>query len=44
MKERAAGLEFALERNDPAPGWSYRRIILQSPSGYHVALVGPRET
>jgi hypothetical protein len=41
---RAAGLEFAVERNDPAPGWSYRRILLQSPSGYRVALEGPRET
>lgn len=40
---REAGLEFELERNDPAPGWSYRRLILNSPSGYRVALEGPRE-
>ncbi|MGI8681116.1 MAG: VOC family protein [Mycobacteriales bacterium] len=41
---REAGLEFTTEQNDPAPGWSYRRLILRSPSGYRVALEGPRET
>lgn len=41
---RQAGLSFTTEQNDPAPGWSYRRLILQSPSGYRVVLEGPRET
>ena len=41
---RQAGLEFTVEQNDPAPGWSYRRLILRSPSGYRVVLEGPRET
>ena len=40
---RAAGLIFELERNEPAPGWSYRRLILTSPSGFRVALEGPSE-
>ncbi len=40
---RRAGLEFTIEQNDPAPGWSYRRLILRSPSGYRVALEGPHE-
>lgn len=40
---RSAGLEFTPEQNDPAPGWSYRRLILRSPSGYRVVLEGPRE-
>ena len=38
-----AGLEFELERNDPTPEWSYRRLLLLSPSGYRVALEGPNE-
>lgn len=41
---RTSGLEFETEQQDPAPGWSYRRLILNSPSGYRVALEGPRET
>lgn len=41
---RRAGLEFTTEQNDPAPGWSYRRLILRSPSGYRVVLEGPSET
>lgn len=41
---RSAGLQFDIEVNDPAPGWRYRRLILRSPSGYRVALEGPRET
>lgn len=41
---RKGGLEFTTEQNDPAPGWSYRRLLLHSPSGYRVALEGPRET
>jgi len=39
----AGGLEFTMEQEDPAPGWRYRRLILRSPSGYRVALEGPRE-
>jgi hypothetical protein len=38
-----AGIDYELERNDPAPGWSYRRLILQTPSGYRLALEGPNE-
>jgi catechol 2,3-dioxygenase-like lactoylglutathione lyase family enzyme len=38
-----AGLEFQVERNDPAPGWGYRRLLLLSPNGYRVALEGPNE-
>jgi predicted enzyme related to lactoylglutathione lyase len=33
-----AGLEFEVEQNNPAPGWSYRRLLLQTPSGYRLAL------
>jgi catechol 2,3-dioxygenase-like lactoylglutathione lyase family enzyme len=33
-----AGIAFEVEQNDPAPGWSYRRLILQTPSGYRLAL------
>jgi hypothetical protein len=40
---RAAGLEFEMEHNDPAPGWSYRRLILCTPSGYRLALEGENE-
>ena len=40
---RRAGVDFREEREDPAPGWTYRRLILRSPSGYRVALEGPRE-
>jgi catechol 2,3-dioxygenase-like lactoylglutathione lyase family enzyme len=40
---RAAGLEFELEHNDPAPGWTYRRLILRTPSGYRLALEGENE-
>jgi catechol 2,3-dioxygenase-like lactoylglutathione lyase family enzyme len=28
-----AGLEFTLEREDPAPGWHYRRLILGRRAG-----------
>ncbi len=38
-----AELSYELEHNDPAPGWSYRRLLLRSPNGYRVALEGPRE-
>lgn len=40
---REAGLEFELEQNDPAPGWTYRRLLLQTPSGYRLALEGESE-
>ena len=40
---RGTGLKFTIEKNDPAPGWSYRQLILCSPSGYRGALEGPRE-
>jgi catechol 2,3-dioxygenase-like lactoylglutathione lyase family enzyme len=40
---RAAGISFELEQNDPAPGWSYRRLLVQTPSGYRLALEGPNE-
>jgi catechol 2,3-dioxygenase-like lactoylglutathione lyase family enzyme len=35
---KKAGIEFEVEQNDPAPGWSYRRLIMQTPSGYRLAL------
>jgi catechol 2,3-dioxygenase-like lactoylglutathione lyase family enzyme len=40
---RGAGISFELEHNDPAPGWSYRRLLIQTPSGYRLALEGPKE-
>jgi catechol 2,3-dioxygenase-like lactoylglutathione lyase family enzyme len=40
----AAGLEFSMEQENPAPGWRYRRLILRSPSGYRVVLEGPNES
>jgi catechol 2,3-dioxygenase-like lactoylglutathione lyase family enzyme len=40
---RSAGISFELEQNDPAPGWSYRRLLVQTPSGYRLALEGPKE-
>jgi catechol 2,3-dioxygenase-like lactoylglutathione lyase family enzyme len=40
---RSAGISFELEQNDPAPGWSYRRLLIQTPSGYRLALEGPKE-
>jgi catechol 2,3-dioxygenase-like lactoylglutathione lyase family enzyme len=40
---RRAGITFELEQNDPAPGWSYRRLLVQTPSGYRLALEGPNE-
>ncbi len=40
---RAADLRYELELNEPRPGWSYRRIILETPSGYRLALEGPNE-
>jgi catechol 2,3-dioxygenase-like lactoylglutathione lyase family enzyme len=40
---RGAGISFELEQNDPAPGWSYRRLLIRTPSGYRLALEGPNE-
>ena len=40
---RAAGLDFELEHNNPAPGWTYRRLLLRTPSGYRLALEGESE-
>ncbi|HEY1671867.1 MAG TPA: VOC family protein [Streptosporangiaceae bacterium] len=40
---RSAGISFELEQNDPAPGWFYRRLLIQTPSGYRLALEGPKE-
>lgn len=40
----AAGLDCEVEQNNPAPDWSYRRIILETPSGYRLVLEGPNET
>jgi catechol 2,3-dioxygenase-like lactoylglutathione lyase family enzyme len=39
----AAGIAFEIENNDPAPGWSYRRLLIETPSGYRLALEGPNE-
>jgi catechol 2,3-dioxygenase-like lactoylglutathione lyase family enzyme len=35
---RALGLDYEVEENNPAPDWSYRRILLVTPSGYRLAL------
>jgi catechol 2,3-dioxygenase-like lactoylglutathione lyase family enzyme len=40
---RSAALEFETEHNNPAPGWSYRRLILRTPSGYRLVIEGPNE-
>jgi catechol 2,3-dioxygenase-like lactoylglutathione lyase family enzyme len=40
---RAAGITFDLEDNNPAPGWTYRRLLIRTPSGYRLALEGPNE-
>jgi len=39
----SAGIGFDLEHNNPAPGWTYRRLLLRTPSGYRLALEGPNE-
>jgi hypothetical protein len=33
----------ATAANDPAPGWTYRRLLLRTPRGYRLALEGPNE-
>jgi catechol 2,3-dioxygenase-like lactoylglutathione lyase family enzyme len=40
---RSAGISFEIEQNDPAPGWTYRRLLIRTPSGYRLALEGPNE-
>ncbi|MEV0797830.1 VOC family protein [Kribbella sp. NPDC050281] len=40
---RAAGLQYELEVNEPTPTWKYRRLLLQTPSGYRLALEGESE-
>jgi DNA-binding transcriptional regulator YbjK/catechol 2,3-dioxygenase-like lactoylglutathione lyase family enzyme len=40
---RSAGIPFVLEYETPAPGWRYRRLVAETPSGYRLALEGPRE-
>jgi catechol 2,3-dioxygenase-like lactoylglutathione lyase family enzyme len=40
---KAAGLQYELEVNEPAPNWKYRRLLLQTPSGYRLALEGESE-
>ena len=40
---RSAGIGFDLEHNSPGPGWSYRRLLIRTPSGYRLALEGPNE-
>ena len=40
---RSAGISFDLERNNPAAGWTYRRLLIRTPSGYRLALEGPNE-
>jgi hypothetical protein len=39
----SAGISYELEQNNPAPGWAYRRLLIRTPSGYRLALEGPRE-
>ena len=40
---RSAGISFELEENNPAPGWSYQRLLICTPGGYRLALEGPNE-
>ncbi|TCC46835.1 VOC family protein [Kribbella capetownensis] len=40
---KAAGLQYELEVNQPTPTWKYRRLLLQTPSGYRLALEGESE-
>lgn len=36
-----AGIGYELEHNNPAPGWTYRRLLIRTPSGYRLGLEGP---
>jgi hypothetical protein len=40
---RSEGISFELEHNEPAPGSAYRRLLIQTPSGYRLAIEGPNE-
>ena len=40
---RSAGISFELEHNNLAPGWTYRRLLMRTPSRYRLALEGPNE-
>jgi catechol 2,3-dioxygenase-like lactoylglutathione lyase family enzyme len=40
---RSAGIDFELEHNNPGSGWTYRRLLIRTPSGYRLALEGPNE-
>jgi catechol 2,3-dioxygenase-like lactoylglutathione lyase family enzyme len=40
---RSAVIDFELEHHNPAPGWTYRRLLTRTPSGYRLALEGPNE-
>jgi len=40
---RPVGISFELENNSPVPGWTYRRLLIRTPSGYRLALEGPNE-
>jgi catechol 2,3-dioxygenase-like lactoylglutathione lyase family enzyme len=40
---RSAGIPFELEVNNPGPRWTYRRLLIRTPSGYRLALEGPNE-
>ncbi len=40
---RSAGIGFELEHSNPRRGWTYRRLLIRTPSGYQLALEGPNE-
>jgi hypothetical protein len=40
---RSAGISYELEQKDPAPGWTHRRLLILTPSGYRLALEGLSE-
>lgn len=37
----SAGISFELQRNNPAPGWTYRRLLTRTPSGYRLPFEAP---
>ena len=39
----AAGITFELAHSNPEPDSSYRRLLIQTPSGYRLALEGANE-
>jgi catechol 2,3-dioxygenase-like lactoylglutathione lyase family enzyme len=40
---RSADISFELEHHHPGPGWTYRRLLIRTPSGYRLALEGPNQ-